>query len=71
MKEYKIIGVNQFGEWENQINRLQSEGDFEGAKNLYFKIVGLVDAQELKRDNETEWLENILAENTWGLILSE
>ena len=68
MKEYDIIDVSQFSKWTDEIQKLQGEGLFQDAANLVIKIYDEIDNQELKRDNEAEWVTSILDEKTLEIL---
>jgi hypothetical protein len=70
MKEIDIIDVSQFSKWTDEILSLQADGRFQDTANLVRKIYSDIDKQELKRENESEWVTVLLDERTLA-ILSE
>jgi hypothetical protein len=68
MKEFNIIDVSQFSKWSDKIISLQNEGKFQEAADLVNEIYLAIDEQELKRDNESEWVMAILDERTIEIL---
>jgi hypothetical protein len=64
MKEFNFIDVSQFSKWTDEILSLQALGRFEETANLVKKIYSEIDNQELKRENESEWVMVLLDERT-------
>lgn len=68
MKEINIIDVNQFSKWNDEIISLQNEGKFQETAELVNEIYKKIDEQDLKRDNESEWVMAILDNRTIEIL---
>ncbi len=56
-------------EISDQMIRLQNELKFKEAAKLYLKTVEEIESSEFTRDNQTEWIANLLYDETIILLL--
>jgi hypothetical protein len=69
MKTYNIIDISQFSIWENELTNFQNQKRFNEAAELVSKIRIEIENQDLQRENESEWLDNVISEETSNIIL--
>lgn len=55
----------------DMIIKYQSEFNYQEAANLYKKVISEIDSQEFKRENESEWIEILLSDETRSIIFSD
>ena len=53
----------------DQMIKLQNELKFKEAANLYLRTVKEIESSEFTRENETEWIANLLYDETILLLL--
>lgn len=53
----------------DQMIKLQNELKFKEAANLYLKTIKEIESSEFIRENETEWIANLLYDETIILLL--
>jgi hypothetical protein len=53
----------------DQMIKLQNELKFKEAANLYLKTIKEIESSEFTRENETEWIANLLYDETIILLL--
>ena len=56
-------------EISDQMIKLQNELKFKEAANLYLKTIKEIESSEFTRENETEWIANLLYNETIILLL--
>jgi hypothetical protein len=49
----------------------QSQLKFKEAADLYKKVISEIDNQEFTRENESEWIEILLADETRAILFAE
>jgi hypothetical protein len=52
----------------DQIIELQNLLQFREAADLYLKVIGEIQSDTLRRENETEWIDNLLSIETREII---
>jgi hypothetical protein len=53
----------------DEIIKLQNELKFQEAANLYLKTIKEIQSSEFQLENQTEWIENLLDEQTTLILL--
>jgi hypothetical protein len=53
----------------DEIIKLQNELKFQEAANLYLKTINQIQSSEFQLENQTEWIENLLDEQTTLILL--
>ena len=53
----------------DQMIKLQNELKFKEAANLYLKTIKEIESSEFTRENQTEWIANLLYDETIILLL--
>lgn len=53
----------------DQMIKLQNELKFKEAANLYLKTIKEIESSEFTRENETEWIANLLYDETIVILL--
>ena len=53
----------------DQMIKLQNELKFKEAANLYLKTVKEIESSEFTRENQTEWIANLLYNETIAILL--
>jgi hypothetical protein len=56
-------------EISDQMIKLQNELKFKEAANLYLKTIKEIESSEFTRENQTEWIANLLYDETIILLL--
>jgi len=56
-------------EISDQMIKLQNELKFKEAANLYLKTIKEIESSEFTRENQTEWIANLLYNETIILLL--
>lgn len=52
----------------NQMIKLQNELKYQDAANLYLKTVKEIESSEIQATNQTEWIENLLLDETSEIV---
>ena len=52
----------------NQMIKLQNELKYQDAANLYLKTVKEIESSEIQATNQTEWIENLLLDETSKIV---
>jgi polyhydroxyalkanoate synthesis regulator phasin len=53
----------------DEMIKLQNELKFQEAANLYLKTINQIQSSEFQLENQTEWIENLLDEQTTLILL--
>jgi hypothetical protein len=53
----------------DEMIKLQNELKFQEAANLYLKTIKEIQSSEFQLENQTEWIENLLDEQTTLILL--
>lgn len=56
-------------EISDQMIKLQNELKFKEAANLYLKTIKEIESSEFTRENQTEWIANLLYDETIIILL--
>ena len=54
----------------DQMIKLQNELKYQDAANLYLKTVKEIESSEFQATNQTEWIENLLFDETILILLA-
>ena len=52
----------------DQMIKLQNELKYQDAANLYLKTVKEIESSEIQATNQTEWIENLLLDETSEIV---
>ena len=52
----------------NEMIKLQNELKFKEAANLYLKTIKEIESSRFKLENQTEWIENLLEDQTRDIL---
>lgn len=64
-----LIGVDEFEKIENQFLNLQNQGKYKEAADFVNETVKKFEAQDFRRENELEWLFNLINQETMSYLL--
>lgn len=70
MKTINHFDISRIQSITDSLLSMQSKGEFEQAAALYRSVITEIESQDFFMENDSEWIENLLIDETRTIIIN-